>query len=161
MDIEEDDSDDERESCAVNVLRLGRGGEKSLDGRWKPGVGGNFMPPGIPPWAGENNDGDDWWCRRAAIPPAGGPCTAVFSGKVPGNLIVSPRLLGLRRGFCGGGAGLMKAGDVGADIERGLWLVIFSVVSATACTGEVATLSGFSDKFLVFRGFLLGDRERV
>lgn len=54
----------------------------------------------------------------------------------------------------------MNAGEVGADIDRGLWFTTL-FESLTACTGEVATLSGFSDKFFVFRGFLLGDKERV
>lgn len=51
----------------------------------------------------------------------------------------------------------MKAGDVGADIERGLW---FTEFSPTACV-EADMFSGFKDRFLAFRGFLLGDRERV
>lgn len=51
----------------------------------------------------------------------------------------------------------MKAGDVGADIERGLW---FTECSPTACV-EADMFSGFKDRFLVFRGFLLGERERV
>lgn len=51
----------------------------------------------------------------------------------------------------------MKAGDVGADIERGLW---FTEFSPAGCV-EADIFSGFKDRFLVFRGFLLGDRERV
>ena len=84
--------------------------------------------------------------------------------RVPGSLMVKPRWLGLRRGFWGGG-GMMKAGEDGADIDLADDCLDLSPSSGTTTTpvaswgmaGEGGTLS---DRFLVFRGFLLGDWGR-
>lgn len=70
---------------------------------------GIVIPPSGPPRGpGENREGEDWWCLN----PVG------FSN-VPGSLMVSPRWLGLRRGFCGGG-GMMNAGEDGAETDFGV-----------------------------------------
>lgn len=110
--------DDPEEACVSDAHRLlNTGRSRCLN--WKliwAGLGdaGIAIPPAIPPRGplpvlGENREGEDWWWRS----PVG------FVSNVPGSLMVRPRWLGLRRGFCGGG-GTMNAGDGGADIDFGV-----------------------------------------
>lgn len=75
---------------------------------------------------------------------------------VDGSLIVRPRLLGFRFG-AGGGGGRIKAGEFGADTDRGLMPCNDGSTPVGCARGTPEGGGTLSDKFFAFLAFLLGD----
>lgn len=73
-----------------------------------------------------------------------------------GSLIVRPRLLGFRFG-AGGAGGRIKAGEFGAETERGLTPCNGGSTPVGCARGTPEGGGTLSDKFFAFLAFLLGD----